>query len=119
MNTTPKFNRLDPEQRREQILAAANALFAERAYERVSIADIVGFPIVVVWAALQWRLATHEPIPSANERLVSSGRYLGPAPHPASLSRPDRRGYGRSMGALSAIRSQALDGTPTTIGLAL
>ena len=40
MSTTPKFSRLDPEQRRRQILDAANALFAERAYDEVSIEDI-------------------------------------------------------------------------------
>jgi AcrR family transcriptional regulator len=38
--STPKFSRLDPAQRREQILDAANALFAERAYDEVSIEDI-------------------------------------------------------------------------------
>ena len=38
--STPKFSRLDPEQRREQILDAANALFAERGYEEVSVEDI-------------------------------------------------------------------------------
>ena len=38
MNT--KYSRLDPAQRREQILDAANALFAERAYDEVSIEDI-------------------------------------------------------------------------------
>ena len=38
--TTPKYSRLDPGQRREQILDAANALFAERAYDEVSIEDI-------------------------------------------------------------------------------
>ena len=38
--TSPKYHRLDPGQRREQILEAANALFAERAYEEVSIEDI-------------------------------------------------------------------------------
>src|SRR3954468_22546463 len=37
---TPKFSRLDPAQRREQILDAANALFAERAYDDVTIEDI-------------------------------------------------------------------------------
>jgi len=37
---TPKYSRLDPGQRREQILDAANALFAQRAYEEVSIEDI-------------------------------------------------------------------------------
>jgi AcrR family transcriptional regulator len=40
MNTTPKYSRLDPAQRRDQILDAANALFAERAYDEVSIEDI-------------------------------------------------------------------------------
>ena len=38
--SSPKFSRLDPGQRRAQILDAANALFAERAYEEVSIEDI-------------------------------------------------------------------------------
>jgi AcrR family transcriptional regulator len=36
----PKHSRLEPGQRREQILDAANALFAERALEDVSIEDI-------------------------------------------------------------------------------
>jgi AcrR family transcriptional regulator len=38
--STPRFHRLDPGERRDQILAAANALFAERAYAEVSIEDI-------------------------------------------------------------------------------
>ena len=38
--STPKYSRLDPGQRREQILDAANALFAERSYDEVSIEDI-------------------------------------------------------------------------------
>ena len=36
----PKFTRLNPEQRHDQILDAANALFAERAYDEVSVEDI-------------------------------------------------------------------------------
>jgi AcrR family transcriptional regulator len=40
MATTPRYSRLDPERRREQILDTANALFAERGYEEVSIEDI-------------------------------------------------------------------------------
>ena len=40
MSTTPKFSRLDPGTRREQILDAANALFAERGYDEVSVEDI-------------------------------------------------------------------------------
>ena len=38
MSTPPKFSRLDPAQRREQI--RTDALFAERAYDEVSIEDI-------------------------------------------------------------------------------
>src|SRR6185503_5679132 len=38
--SSAKFSRLDPQERREQILDAANALFAERAYDEVSIEDI-------------------------------------------------------------------------------
>ncbi len=38
--SSPKYSRLDPAQRREQILDAANALFAERPYDEVSIEDI-------------------------------------------------------------------------------
>ena len=40
MNTTPTYSRLAPGQRREQILDAANALFAERGYDEVSVEDI-------------------------------------------------------------------------------
>src|SRR6476619_4266442 len=36
----PQYHRLDPGQRREQILDAANVLFAERAYDEVSVEDI-------------------------------------------------------------------------------
>jgi AcrR family transcriptional regulator len=38
--STPRYSRLEPGQRREQILDAANTLFAERAYDEVSIEDI-------------------------------------------------------------------------------
>jgi AcrR family transcriptional regulator len=38
--SSPKFSRLDPAQRREQILDAASALFAERPYDQVSVEDI-------------------------------------------------------------------------------
>jgi AcrR family transcriptional regulator len=40
VSPTPKYSRLDPAQRRDQILDAANALFAERGYEEVSVEDI-------------------------------------------------------------------------------
>jgi AcrR family transcriptional regulator len=38
--SSPRYSRLDPGQRRDQILDAANALFAERAYDDVSVEDI-------------------------------------------------------------------------------
>ena len=38
--TLPKYNRLDPGQRRDQILDAASTLLAERPYDAVSIEDI-------------------------------------------------------------------------------
>ncbi|MBA2953749.1 TetR family transcriptional regulator [Nocardioides sp. MAH-18] len=37
---TPRYNRLEAAERREQILDAANALFAERGYDAVRIEDI-------------------------------------------------------------------------------
>jgi AcrR family transcriptional regulator len=40
VTTTRKYRRLDPTQRREQMLDAANELFAERGYEEVSVEDI-------------------------------------------------------------------------------
>ena len=40
MSTERKYSRLDPAQRREQMLDAANDLFAERGYEEVSVEDI-------------------------------------------------------------------------------
>jgi AcrR family transcriptional regulator len=40
MTTTPKFSRLAPGQRSEEILEAANELFAERGYDEVSVEDI-------------------------------------------------------------------------------
>ena len=40
MDSNSSFRRLDPGQRRDQILDAANALFAERAYDEVSVGDI-------------------------------------------------------------------------------
>lgn len=40
MTTPRRYTRLGPEQRREQILDAANALFAERGYDEVSIEEI-------------------------------------------------------------------------------
>jgi AcrR family transcriptional regulator len=40
MSTPPRYQRLSPAERREQILDAANSLFAERGYEDVLVEDI-------------------------------------------------------------------------------
>src|SRR6478609_8664509 len=40
VSTPPRYRRLSPAERRDQILDAANALFAERGYDEVSIEDI-------------------------------------------------------------------------------
>ena len=40
MSTPRRYQRLDPATRREQILDAANELFAERGYEEVTIEDV-------------------------------------------------------------------------------
>src|SRR4051812_15834383 len=40
MSTPRKYSRLNPAQRRDQILDAANTLFAQRAYDEVSVEDI-------------------------------------------------------------------------------
>src|SRR4051794_6843038 len=40
VSTPPRQQRLAPEQRRNQLLDVANALFAERGYDQVSIEDI-------------------------------------------------------------------------------
>src|SRR3954449_10353287 len=42
MSTPAKYSRLDPGQRRDQILDAANTLFARRPYDQVSVEDIAG-----------------------------------------------------------------------------
>jgi AcrR family transcriptional regulator len=42
VSTTPKYQRLSSAERRDQILDAANALFAESGYDAVSIEDIAG-----------------------------------------------------------------------------
>ena len=40
MSTTPRYSRLAPARRSDEILDAANALFAERGYDEVSVEDI-------------------------------------------------------------------------------
>ena len=49
MSGPTKYTRLDPAERREQILDTANALFAERLYQDVSIDDIAKEAGVNMW----------------------------------------------------------------------
>jgi AcrR family transcriptional regulator len=42
VGTPHRYSRLNPEQRRDQILDAANTLFATRPYDEVSVEDIAG-----------------------------------------------------------------------------
>src|SRR3954466_15254475 len=42
MSTPPKYSRLDPGQRRDQILDAAGVLFARLPYDQVSVEEIAG-----------------------------------------------------------------------------
>jgi len=97
MTTAPKYSRLAPGQRREQILDAANVLFAERGYDEVSVEDIASSAAVTrglvhhyfggrkeVYIALLERIDTQreEQIPppvggSARARLADSvSRWL-------------------------------------------
>ena len=57
MNATPKYSRLAPAHRREQILDAANVLFAGRSYDEVSVEDIARSAGVARGLVLMKRLA--------------------------------------------------------------
>ena len=68
----PKYSRLDPGQRREQILDAASALLAERPYDEVSIEDIAS-------AAGVTRGLVHHYVGGRNELYIA---LLEAARHP-------------------------------------
>ena len=90
MSTTPTYRRLDPAERREQILDAANPLFAERAYDEVSIEDIAG-------AAGVTRGLVHHYFGGRNEVYVALLERLGAQreeqlPPPAGRSARSRVG---------------------------
>jgi AcrR family transcriptional regulator len=76
MPTTPSYSRLDPAQRREQILDAANELFAERAYDAVSIEDIAG-------AAGVTRGLVHHYFGGRNDVYIALLERLGAQPEEA------------------------------------
>ena len=66
----PKYSRLDPGQRRDQILDAASALLAERPYDEVSIEDIAS-------AAGVTRGLVHHYVGGRNELYIALLRRLG------------------------------------------
>ena len=85
--SSPKYSRLDPGQRRDQILGAASALFAERAYDAVSIDDVARAAGVTrglvhhyfggrkdVYIALLARLGAHVRTSSGRLRAAAPGR---------------------------------------------
>src|SRR3954463_7182837 len=71
--SSSKYHRLDPGRRREQILDAANALFAERAYDEVSVEDIAS-------AAGVTRGLVHHHFGGRKEVYIALLDRLGPAP---------------------------------------
>ena len=68
--TLPKYSRLDPGQRRDEILDAASALLAERPYDEVSIEDIAS-------AAGVTRGLVHHYFGGRNELYLALLRRLG------------------------------------------
>ena len=119
MNTTPKYSRLAPGQRREQMLDAANALFAERGYDEVSVEDIASSAGVTrglvhhyfggrkeVYIALLERLGTmreqqlpppvgpQRPRPRGRQR-VALARLDRTEPHDLARHARPRRGHRR------------------------
>ena len=119
MSTTPKYSRLAPGQRREQILDAANALFAERGYDEVSVEDIASSAGVTrglvhhyfggrkqVYIALLERLGTmRETTPAAR-------RAAAPAPAWPTACRAGSTGPSRTARSGSP-RSGAARTSPT------
>ena len=117
--TTTKFSRLAPAQRRDQILDAANELFAERGYDEVSVEDIASSAGVTrglvhhyfggrkeVYIALLERIGTmrEEQLPppvgrSARARLarqrVALARLDRAEPHDLARHARARRGHRR------------------------
>ena len=78
MNTPQTYSRLDPEQRREQMLDAANALFAERGYDEVSVEDIASSAGVTRGVVHHYFGGRGLTIPGARmPRLAGSARFRG------------------------------------------
>src|SRR5262245_15347263 len=80
MSTMPAFSRLDPGQRRDQILDAANALFAERAYDEVSVEDIANSASVTRGLVWHYFGGSKEVYIALLERLAAQREEQLPAP---------------------------------------
>src|SRR3954466_14749623 len=92
--SSPKFSRLDPAQRRDQILDAANALFAERAYDEVSIEDIASSAGVT-------RGLVHHYFGGRNDVYVGLLERLGTQREAEMGPPPGRRGAARVADTVS------------------
>src|SRR4051794_41976521 len=88
--SSPKSHRLDPGRRREQILDAANALFAERAYDEVSVEDIASSAGVT-------RGLVHHYFGGRKDVYICANSALHPRRPCADL--PERRPVGPREGA--------------------
>jgi AcrR family transcriptional regulator len=84
MNTPPKYSRLDPTERRDQILDAANALFAERGYDEVTVEDIASSAGVTRGLVHHYFGGRREVYIGLLERLGALGE--GPLPPPMGRS---------------------------------
>ncbi len=82
--SAPKYSRLDPEQRSEQILDAANALFAERGYDEVTVEDIARSAGVARGLVHHYFGGRKEVYLALLERLGALGE--GPLPPPVGRS---------------------------------
>ena len=97
MTTPSKHTRLDASERREQILEAANMLFAERGYDEVSIEDIAV-------AAGVTRGLVHHYFGGRKDVLPRSARPAGRHPRGAAETprRSQRPGAGGGLGVAVA-----------------
>src|SRR3954464_11432068 len=91
---SPKYSRLTPGQRRDQILDAANVLFAERAYDAVSIEDIASSAGVT-------RGLVHHYFGGRKEVYVALLERLAASPQDELPSPVGRRARARVAGSVS------------------
>ena len=106
MSTPTRYRRLSPAERREQILDAANALFAERGYEDVLVEDIaprIGRP---------GSPAPHRVVAPGDEAVPAGSVGARTSLVPSSLGTDQRPGSAENRGA-SGLRVMRVDQWPS------